>query len=521
MTRAAGISVLALAACLVLVDGASAQFMRLERRGYAWLQELRQQLFLRSHDAELDVRRRIAARLAEVGSDTPFTVVADALAIAAGAEPDDLARFRAGVMALVLPEAVDQDTYHEVHVTMYAPRVVPDVGTCAFEVLLRDAKGETRHRELVTEKTAVEDLLRARPTVAIEVKDLPAGRYHVDVRTLVDDQPPRAQDVVAGADFWIVPGFKTRAEALPLATDTTPETSLRVEQLASRIPESRRDAFSRAMLNGALWQVDRVYNAEPGAPGADPAAELQRAEAIYANLCANRPALHGLSGRMNLAVPVDRVPGEVGEPQVMAAVSVDVPDADHADHAKPLCLFVAGAPTWDAHADRPSTPESTDPGWLRAKLDAAGFDSEHRYHVVVLESPGRFSSAPRAVENALRWIERLLPIDGKRTVWIGEREGAYAVSRAAVEDPESPLGIVLATGGLLTADDLEAHPDLFVLGLPAQGHPSTSALLNLPRQFGGDRHARVLDPDGVAWPLVLAERAAAIEEFCETRFAPR
>src|SRR5690606_13795315 len=134
-------------------------------------------------------------------------------------------------------------------------------------------------------------------------------------------------------------------------------------------------ADSRAILTGALWQVERVYLAEPTVPGADPVADLERAEAILANLLADRPALAGLGGRMTVGFPLTAVNPEAADaatpdsgPQV-GAVSIDLGPADR-DEAEPrsLVLVVPGAPSWNRDAGRPMSPRSLAPDWALAAL---------------------------------------------------------------------------------------------------------------------------------------------------------
>src|SRR5690606_20573199 len=125
----------------------------------------------------------------------------------------------------------------------------------------------------------------------------------------------------------------------------------------------------------------------------------------------------------------------------IALVSLDLPTPDAADEPKPLVLVVGGAPTWNETAHRPGSPLSVAPAWTFEQLRRAGFDAEGRFHVVAMESPGRFRNSPEAVIAVSRHLQRLLSVHAGQVFWIGEREGAWAVGRAAADHPSEVRGV--------------------------------------------------------------------------------
>jgi pimeloyl-ACP methyl ester carboxylesterase len=380
-----------------------------------------------------------------------------------------------------------------------------------FELGLLAPDGETLRRATIAAETALQDLLRFRATTPIDLDGLPDGRYAVRVETVLEGEGPRPSDVAARTDLCILRSFVSRARSLPAVLDGSPDGRARAAELASRIPESRRDPLSHAILTGAIWQVERVYRGEPRVPGGDALRDLERAERIFGNLVADRDPLDGLSGRVTIGLPVA---GDGAEPQTeVAVVSVDLGPAGSPAGVKPLVLVVGGAPAWTARADRPTSPRTVVPAWTLDQLRRAGFDADGRFHLAVLESPGRFPSASRVVVEATRHLRQILPVDPERVFWVGEREGAFAVSRAALAEPGAVAGLVLVAGSGLAASDLEALPGVRVLCVPAQGHPSTAALTHLARQGGDPARVHLSEGRGIAWPVALGLRTAAIESF--------
>jgi pimeloyl-ACP methyl ester carboxylesterase len=457
------------AACGVLLAGSvPAQALKIERYAFARLHALRGELATALRDGGADLQRRVAALAAEPSSGNPFEDLARALAAARGVEADEAFRLRAGLLTLALPGVVDPDLVGEVHVTMHAPRIVPDLGPCRFDLRIRSAAGEVVREARIEEDTGRDDLLRFRATRALPVGDLADGRYEVEVAViLADGAGPRPTDVDHRAQFWVQRGYKARADALPLLVDGNPERVEHARAVAASLAPSRSDPDSRAILTGAVWEVGATYAAEPRPSGSDPIVDLERAEAVLANLRAGRPALDGLAGRMTVGFPLGD--GEVG------TLSLEVPGS--AGHGPlPLVLIVAGAPAWDRDAARPLSPKSLGPGFLEDALAGCPDLVAGPFLLALLESPGRFPSATRAVADALAFLRRTLPVREDAVFLVGEREGGYAVARTAMAAPAAVRGLALVAGGGLSRAELEAPERPAVLAVPAAGHPSTAVL---------------------------------------------
>ena len=105
------------------------------------------------------MRELVAARFAEPPSGNPFADMAEVLALSRGVEIDDAFRVRAGLLLMALPEVVDPTAITTLQVTVHAPRIVPDVGPCAFEVRLEGA-GEVVRTASIDHRIGLEDLLR-------------------------------------------------------------------------------------------------------------------------------------------------------------------------------------------------------------------------------------------------------------------------------------------------------------------------------------------------------------------------
>lgn len=491
--------------------GLPAQAVKVERFAFARLQELRIELLRATLAADAATQAAVAARTAAVPSGNPFADLAEALALARGIEIDDAFRLRAGLLVMALPEVVDPDVMAAVHVTVHAPRVVPEVGPCVFELELHDGD-EVVRRARIAEPTELEDLLRFRATTPIDVHELPDGEYRLTVRTLVDGESPQEGHAVPlEVPVWVSRGFKARADRLPLAVDATSERVAHARAVADSIPESRRDTSSQAMLTAAVWQVVRSYSGEPRAPGVDPIADLEQAEAVLAALRADRSGVAAALGsgreRALLGFPIE----SADEPFDVGLVSVPVP-GEVPEGGLPLVLVVPGAPTWNRDAKRPLSPRTAPPEVALRMLRLGGMATVPADHLVcVMESPGRHASASAAVGTALRFLVDVLPVDRDRVFLVGEREGGYAAGRTALAEPELVAGVALVAGGGFSASELERLGDDRILVAPAHGHPSTPALLWLAAR--GSERIEALPSAGIAWPIALGQHAREIEAF--------
>ncbi|MBK8974467.1 MAG: hypothetical protein IPM29_00930 [Planctomycetes bacterium] len=495
-------------AALVVAD-AAAQATRVERHAFARFEALRTELLTGLSTAPADLRARVADVLAEDGWLHPFDRLAGAFAALRGVDADPAFRYRAGVLPLVLPWVADPAVLAEIHTTAHAPRILPDLPDVRFAVALTSTVGELLHGAEIDAHTDLDSVLRFRATTPLPVADLADGRYRVAVATRFGAAGPRPADVAAAMELTVLHGFKARAEALPLAAQVRGRAEV-VATLLGRIPEERRRApLEHALLLGACWPVERAFLGEPRLGDEDPVRALATAERIFANLCEGRAALDGVVGPVTLGLP--GAPGDDGAGElVIARLSVPEPGAA----PRPLCVVMPGTPAWDLRGDRPMSPASSEPAWLAERLARVGFDAGGRLHVAVLESPGRFANPAVTLRAATRALREILPVGDLPTVWIGEREAAWAASRALVDAPGAVRGLVLVGGVGLSQRDVEAlDPPVPVLGVTAVGHPASDVLARLAAGIGDPRRFAVTEPAGVAWSLALPLRAAEVEAF--------
>lgn len=507
---------LLLAALVSLSAPVPAQVLRTERRTYARLEALRNELLAACLVADADVRASVAELLGGDDGGEPYRLLGRAIARARGVVADAAAEFRSSLVLLALPEVVDLGRFDSVHVTLHVPRGVPQLdGARVFDVAVVDAAGEVVRSARIDDDTGDDDLKRFRATTAIPLDGLPDGRYRVRVHASLGGALPRPTDVALEATVHVLRSYAERALRLPIWVDGDAGRAEVVERILAGIPESRRDPRSLAILDGASWGVERSFHGEPGDPTSDAVAELELAERVLANLRADRDALDGVHGRVTIGVPAHE--GDGGpDRKSFAMVSIDLPPADRST-VLPLLVFVPGAPSWDHLARRPMAPEARSPGLLVDQLARAGFDGAGRFHVAVLESPGRVSSAPTALASVTTHLRAILPVRGERALWIGEREGAFAVARAALDTPSMVAGIVLVAGAPLGRPDLAGLDGVEVLAIAGTGHPSTPALRNLAR-VAGPGPLRVIDAPDRPWPIAVGLSAPDIEAFARARF---
>lgn len=502
-----GLSVVAVVAATAL---ASAQSVDLERRAYARFEELRTDLLRLCLTAPAARRSAVAELLADDGIRHPFETMAAARAAVLDVEDDDLLRYRTGTMALALPGVIDQQRFHQVHITAHAPRIVPDLASVRFDVWIEDPSGQ-RLRELsITEPTGLQDVLRVRATDWLPTGGLLDGPHVVGMEAWIGDQGPRPQDPVVRVPFEILPEFAERAERLPLSRPATPEAGQQAQARLAGIPLDRRTPEALAVLAGATERVERVYAGRPRLPAAGPTQLLGNAETILGNLLGDRDLLAGLSGPVTIGLTAA---ARNGEATVLSA-ALEVPAEDGRAVHRPLVVFLPGAPTWDARATRPQTPDALAPEWLLERLRIAGFDREGELQAVVLESPGRIPYSGELLTRLTRDLQRLLSwTAGQPVVWVAEREGCFAAQRGLQAPPQGLRGVVFVAGAGPTATQVEDLEDLRLLAVPAQGHSSTKFLQHVAGAVADEERYACTEPNGIAWPLAIPLRAGAIESF--------
>ena len=498
----------ALLLTLILAGPTSAQAaMQLERWTYAHLEWLRAELLTSCLRAAPEDLVKVAELLAENPVDANFQSTLKALALLRGQRADQEFLNRARLLPIVLPRVVDPELEAKIHCTMYAPRRLEPLGEVDFRLILESADGTELGSTILDERTSLEDLLRFRPTTDLSLQGQQAGSYRLRVATRLDAAEPRAWDLPMGVDFQLLSGFKQRADGLE-----------------ERIAAMDLDAFSlrdRAILAGAAWQLGYTMGGEPAVPSSDPVAALMRMEAILANLQTNKPALFGLHGRQTITLPVVEKLADRFEAAHLAEVSVDLPGEGREAKAKPLILFIAGRPAWTPQV-RPTTPKTRRPEWLLDELRRAGFDQEGRYHLAVMESAGRYRNAAAAVASVLRELIEILPVVPGQVILAGEREGAWAVGRAATTSEGLCVGLILVTGGAMPPKDMQQLNGMPILAVQAHGHPGNRGLRHLQEHalnLGHEAAVTLLPAQNRPWPLALALSAGEIESFAERVFA--
>ncbi|MDA0375216.1 MAG: hypothetical protein O2865_15640 [Planctomycetota bacterium] len=508
LLRAAGILGLTL-----LAAGASdlpGQALKIERHAYRRLLELRAELASRLSGADASRRAAVAAQAAQRSSGQPFDDIARLLALAEGVEADLGYRARTGLLCLALPTVVDPDVFGQVHVTMHAPRIIPDLGAARFDVQIVDAAGEVVREEVIDRDTTVDDLLRYRASRAIDVSDLPDGSYRVRVATsFAAADGDSGRGVADTAKFSILRGYKRRADALPIVVGVDAGQAENARRILEGIAPGRQDRISQAILTGSVWEVAGPYAGEPQPESLNPIFDLVGAERILANLRADRPALSGLHGRMTLGFPLREA--DVQDGSAVRSLSIDLPTTDR-QGPLPLFVHVPATPSWDEDGTRPMSPRSLGAAFGAEQILSAWMD-DPAWFGAVLESPGTYPSSAHAVEDAVRFLIEVLPVRERGVVLIGEREGAYAVARAAMALGDVVRGLVQINGSGLSRQDVSSRSDLRVLLVSSSGHPTRPVLSNLA---GPERpNVQLLDLEDVPAVAAFPSAAPSIRAFVQ------
>ena len=473
-----------------------------ERWTYAELQRLRGTLMDECRDRDPAVLAGVALDLLADAQGETFRPALVALARLRGVDADPAFLYRGTLRVVARPEVVDPDGANlecrDLHVTFYLPYAVEDPGPARFSVTVENQAGEKVWEDVVERGTGLDDLLRYRTSRTVRGAQLLDGSYTVSVQVFLDGEAKRPTDPATSSSFWVLRGFQERAEAL-----------FRRRQAMAGV----LDPLPTAILHGVVAQVARVYASEPAAGAAQPPEELLRAEQVAANLERGAPALTGLQGRVDLALPAG------GDQDEVAFVTLRLPEAG--DEERPLVLFLPGSPSFDHGWNRPSSPRSTAPGWWADLLGDMGFDRQSRWHWAVMESPGRVSNSNRAVLAVLSALGDLLPIRQGQVCLVGERQGAWVASHTQTS-PDAPgmAGLVLMVGGGNLSLEKLRDGGPAVLGIPAQGHASSVALERLADRAGADR-LPMLEASTRPWPLVLGVSLVEIEEFLEKLLSGR
>jgi hypothetical protein len=494
-----------------------AQPLRQERRIVARHAELVGELWQDARALAAPAWQQVDDALLTSAARNPFAPIAQAQAAYVGEPYDDAFGTRALVYVNALPEVVDplafedagKTTPYRLHVTLHTPLRLVESRPLTFLLTLRDAASKTAWTGTVGPKSA-EDVALFAATMPIPVAGLPDGAYVVEVRTQLGDDLPRAHDPTARARVLVQRGFAARARELS------------AQLAAALVPAPSRSltAGDRAALLGAYTVVQRVYGGEADDGTLDLGADLRHAEAVLANVVAERPALHGIAEFVTLAVALAAGPAP-HQPKKFVRVRLRPPAASDTLVAAPLVLFQVGSPTWDGALARPLGARTMPAGFLTRALVHAGFDREANCACAVMDSDGDLDHPTAAVGEVLEALESAAPIDRSRVVLVGEREAAATMLAAARHSclPHGARGIVCVAGGALSPVEMDFLAHTHVLLVPARGHPSGEnqrRLVQFARAAGHGERVAVLEP-ARAWLWALPCALPAIEAFCRER----
>lgn len=485
---------------LVAADEVAAQGpVYRERWGYLHLEHRRAELWQELRSASAEARTTVAGLLLQQDQGVPFAPVARALAHLRGRSADAAWLVRASVGSYVLPEVCDPDarteTCRDVHVSVFLPFSLPLPGELAFDVRVRDSKGDERWRGRITEGTSLEDLRMARAHLAVPGRDLPDGAYTLEVRTRIADAEPVATDPRLAWTFHVLRGYQQRAEkAMGEVVQAQPGLA----------------ALPKAMLGGLADQVGRAYHGEAFAVRSDAVVELQRLERALQNLAAEQPLLDGLEGDRAVGLPAgDAPPLQV----VVRAASVELEAPP-----RPVVVFLSGTPTYDLTMRRPSSPATRDPAWLADAM--RGFAAASRWHQVFVESPGGGRDYLASLEALLTHLPSVVPGGAGPLVVVAEREAASVLGLHLPRFAERLRGVVLVGGGLFPRTHLAKLGGLPVRFGEVAGLPSGEAMAGLvafatseARAEGGPSPVAMLPGEPAPWIAAVPHFAAAIEAF--------
>mgnify|MGYP001158852711 CR=1 FL=1 len=237
-----------------------------ERWGYLHLEQLRAQVFDEMAGRPQEDIAKVASLLAAPDGGVPFRPVANALGFLREVEVDGAFLLRCSLGLFVLPEVVDADstvaTCRSANFPLYLPVVLPLPGAVSIEVIVRDHEGRQVWSKLLDGDIGVSDLRLSQVKASVPSAELPDGAYTVELRTMIDGEPPRDHDPVTRWAFHVMRGYQARAEkALAIAvTDRSDYAPLVRAQLDGLSTEVSR-AFAgrlRDRRNRLLQQADKL-----------------------------------------------------------------------------------------------------------------------------------------------------------------------------------------------------------------------------------------------------------------------
>ena len=426
-----------------------------ERWAFLHLELLRGQVQAGCAGRDRDTLAHIAELLAAPDDGVPFLPAARALAALRGVPCDAAFQLRALAAAFVLPEVVDPAVDAQgpsadcraLNVSMFLPYSMPLPGKVAFALEAVDGSGAPVAAATIDADTGLEDLRMGRAHASLAGAGLPAGRYRLRVRTLLDGAGPRPGDVVLEHVFHVLRGYQQRADGA------------RALAAAWR---GKLAPVADAALQGFLGEVERAYAGEAFDGQSDAVAELERLERALANARAGKAPWAGMTGDVALGLPTG------GDAVLSAVVRLPADDA-----ARPLLVFAGGAPAYDTTVRRPGAPSCRTGRLVARRLGDFGLGGQ--CHVAWLQSPATGLRYAAALPQALAALRAMLPTDG-RTVVVLEYEAAIAAAYAGDMLRRETKGAVLVGAGAFSAATLHPLGDLRLFGVPMSGHPSSQGL---------------------------------------------
>jgi len=471
-----------------------------ERWGYLHLERLRDLVLQElAGRAPADVAA-VGQLLVEPDGGVPFRPVARALADLRGVEADAAFLLRATIGVFVLPEVVDPESTQEActraNFSVFLPYPVEAGGQVSFELAVRNNDGDVVWRETLERDTETRDLRMARPRAAMPIDELPDGLYHVEVRTLVDGQGPRAHDPQLQWPFHVLRGYQARAEAATAA---------------AREVREGLEPTPRALLDGLAVRVSNAYVGQAFVVASDAVRELQRLELGLQNLAEERPVLAGMHGDVRTALPG-------GEQSLLCALRL--PDGE--PRPRKTVVFVDGTPSYDGAANRPNGPLRRAPGWLQHQL--GGFGVEQDWNVVCIESPGGSRPFRDDLLAALDALGDVLPCDGKPLLVCDREAGAIVAMHLAQFAPKLRALVTVGSGAMPLAafDALQDVPVRMVALAGYSGSASVDRMIALVEQRARDGKLTPdierLHPRRLPWPFGVVLSRDELTAFARACF---
>lgn len=437
---------LALGAALILGAALPAQGpLYRERWADLHLELLRECVLRESQGRDAAMLAKVAELLSAPDQGVPFRPAAQALALLRGVECDDAFLLRAMISAFVLPEVLDptlpaEDAAQDcrsLNLSLSLPYSMPLPGKVTFDVDVMAETGERVFAGKVESDTSLDDLRMARAVFHAPGESLPDGTYQVRVATCIDGNPPRPQDYRLAHRFFVLRGYKARADA----------ARTKAQQYAGKIGET-----ADAVLQGFLLEVNRAYAGAAFDGSSDAVADLLRLEHGLANQADDKAPWIGLHGDIPLSLPTEGT-------TPMGAV-VRFPEGKE---LRPLVVFMGASPAYDLTGRRPAEPAYRTARWVARRLGDFGLGAQ--CNVAWLQSPASTIQFPTALPKALLALRQMLPTDG-RVVLVLEYEAASLASFAAEMLSQNAVAVVLVGAGAFTAKSLQQLGPMRVLGVP-------------------------------------------------------